>query len=79
MEAGNGTKTIRWIIAVEDLAFVEIFIDPQFEVLFVLIASKSDSFSHLTCFLVDGVDVKIIVTVLSFVCGEESYFRFDCE
>ena len=60
-----------------NFAFVQIFIDPEFEVLFVFVTPKTDTFPHFACLLIDGVDVEIEVTIFSFVSCHESDLGLD--
>lgn len=59
--------------------FVHVFINPKLKVMHIVVATKSDSFSSFSHFLVCAVDQKVILPSLTSVSGHKSDIWLDWE
>ena len=69
--ACQSSKTISWIISVENSAPLQILIQPQFKALFVFISTKSEPSPSFTQLLINVIDIKVVLASIPLICSHK--------
>ena len=76
-ESSQGAEAICWIVSIEHCASINIFIDPEFHVFFVLCPTESKASSSLADLFVNIIDKEVLTASIPSVGSHEADFRLD--